>query len=69
MANIKLHELSYFKLSGTELFNDSESFMTELSEDNQEMAKIFGGGNNNSIPTVVHGRTRGEKTIALIQLG
>ena len=43
MANIKIHELSSLNLSGTELFNDSESFMTELSDENEEMKAILGG--------------------------
>lgn len=44
MANIKLQELSSLNLSGTELFNDSESLLTELSQENDEMATIIGGG-------------------------
>ncbi|NEQ63122.1 MAG: hypothetical protein F6K53_39520 [Moorea sp. SIO4A1] len=43
MANIKVHELSSLNLSGAELFNDSESFMTELSDESEQMA-ILGGG-------------------------
>ena len=43
MANIKLNELSSLNLSGAELFNDSESFMTELNEDNEQMKQILGG--------------------------
>ncbi|NEO41873.1 MAG: hypothetical protein F6J90_38350 [Moorea sp. SIOASIH] len=42
MANIKVHELSSLNLSGAELFNDSESFMTELSDESEQMA-ILGG--------------------------
>ncbi|OLT59666.1 hypothetical protein [Moorena bouillonii] len=42
MANIKVHELSSLNLSGAELFNDSESFMMELSDESEQMA-ILGG--------------------------
>lgn len=44
MANIKIHELSSLNLSGTELFNDPESFMTELSDESEQMKGIQGGG-------------------------
>ncbi|MBD2214059.1 hypothetical protein H6G64_18170 [Calothrix sp. FACHB-156] len=41
MANIKVNDLLRLNLTGTELFNDSESFMKELSEDDYQ---VFGGG-------------------------
>ncbi|QIR35413.1 hypothetical protein HCG51_00720 [Tolypothrix sp. PCC 7910] len=40
MANIKVHDLLNLNLTGAELFNDSESFLKELSEDENQ---IFGG--------------------------
>ena len=43
MANIKINELSALNLSGTELFNDAESFMTELNEESEQMETILGG--------------------------
>ncbi|NEO50795.1 MAG: hypothetical protein F6K55_44630 [Moorea sp. SIO4A3] len=42
MANINVNDISALHLSGTELFNDSESFMTELSDESEQMA-ILGG--------------------------
>jgi hypothetical protein len=39
MAFIKLHEL---RPAGSELFQDSESYLNELNE--QEIANTFGGG-------------------------
>jgi hypothetical protein len=32
MANIKLENLTGYKLAGADLFSDSESFMSDLSE-------------------------------------
>lgn len=43
MANINIKDLSALNLTGVELFNDSESFMTELSEDTEQIAGIYGG--------------------------
>ncbi|MBD2169101.1 hypothetical protein H6G04_32545 [Calothrix membranacea FACHB-236] len=42
MANIKVNDLFNLNLSGVDLFNDSESFLTELSDDSQQMG-ITGG--------------------------
>ncbi|NEO94528.1 MAG: hypothetical protein F6K56_31810 [Moorea sp. SIO3G5] len=42
MANINIKDLSALNLTGAELFNDSESFMTELSDQSEQMA-IQGG--------------------------
>ncbi|AOY80877.1 hypothetical protein BJP36_14110 [Moorena producens JHB] len=42
MANINIKDISALNLTGTELFNDSESFMTELSDENEQMG-IKGG--------------------------
>jgi hypothetical protein len=41
MANIKLENLTAYKLAGVELFSDSESFIQALSEDELTLA---GGG-------------------------
>jgi hypothetical protein len=40
MANIKVNNLSVLNLSGAELFDDAESFMMEL---NDEQTGIMGG--------------------------
>ena len=42
MANINIENISDLALSGNDLFEDSESFMTELSDDD-EQTKILGG--------------------------
>ncbi|NJL61563.1 MAG: hypothetical protein HC903_06710 [Methylacidiphilales bacterium] len=42
MANIKLNELSKLNLSGVELFDDSESFLTELNDENEQV-NVVGG--------------------------
>ena len=39
MSNIEIYEL---KSSGIELFEDSESYLTQLNED--EMTQVMGGG-------------------------
>ncbi|NEO94959.1 MAG: hypothetical protein F6K56_34110 [Moorea sp. SIO3G5] len=43
MANININDISALNLTGADLFNDSESFMIELSEDTEQMTTIFGG--------------------------
>jgi hypothetical protein len=40
MANIKVNDLMNLNLAGTDLFEDPETFLTELSEENDE---VFGG--------------------------
>ncbi|NEO66569.1 MAG: hypothetical protein F6J98_41840 [Moorea sp. SIO4G2] len=40
MANININDISALNLTGAELFNDSESFMTELSDDSEQ---VIGG--------------------------
>ena len=40
MANINVNDLLNLNPSGSELFNDSESFMTELSEESEQ---VIGG--------------------------
>jgi hypothetical protein len=42
MANIKVNDLAKLNLSGTELFDDSESFLTELNDENEQMGVIGG---------------------------
>ncbi|MBD2214057.1 hypothetical protein H6G64_18160 [Calothrix sp. FACHB-156] len=42
MANIKVNDLLNLNLTGAELFNDSESFLTELSEESEQI-NIHGG--------------------------
>ncbi|NEO77953.1 hypothetical protein [Moorena sp. SIO4G3] len=43
MANINVNDLSALNLTGAELFNDSESFMMELSNESEEIKSIYGG--------------------------
>ncbi|AOX00290.1 hypothetical protein BJP34_13225 [Moorena producens PAL-8-15-08-1] len=43
MANININDLSALNLTGAELFDDSESFMTELSDESEQMEEIYGG--------------------------
>jgi hypothetical protein len=50
MANIKVNNLSALNISGADLFNDSESFLTELSDESE---KVIGGGYNCVEKTVV----------------
>ncbi|BAY30883.1 hypothetical protein NIES2107_27310 [Nostoc carneum NIES-2107] len=45
MANIKVNELLHLSLTGSELFNDSESFLTELSDETEQMGVIGGACN------------------------
>jgi len=42
MANIKVNDLLELNPAGAELFNDSESFMKELSEESEQM-EVIGG--------------------------
>jgi hypothetical protein len=42
MANIKINDLLNLNLTGSELFNDSESFLTELSDESEQMGVIGG---------------------------
>jgi hypothetical protein len=42
MANIKVNDLLNLNLTGAELFNDSESFLTELSDESEQMG-VTGG--------------------------
>jgi hypothetical protein len=42
MANINIENISDLALSGNNLFEDSESFMTELSDEQEEMG-VYGG--------------------------
>ncbi|WP_424100628.1 hypothetical protein [Moorena producens] len=43
MANINVNDLSALNMTGAELFKDSESFMTELSDESKQMEEIYGG--------------------------
>jgi hypothetical protein len=42
MANIKVNDLAKLNLSGTELFDDSESFLTELNDENEQIGVVGG---------------------------
>lgn len=42
MANINIENISDLNLNGNDLFEDSEDFMTEISED-YEIESVFGG--------------------------
>jgi hypothetical protein len=39
MANIKLNDLSTQNISGSDLFEDSESFLTELNDESNQVSK------------------------------
>lgn len=41
MADIKLKDLDIYSISGSDLFNDSESFMMELTD--KDESSILGG--------------------------
>jgi hypothetical protein len=43
MANIKVNDLLNLNLTGAELFDDSESFLTELNDENEQMGVVGGG--------------------------
>ncbi|NEO82247.1 hypothetical protein [Moorena sp. SIO4G3] len=51
MADININDLSALNLTGAELFNDSESFITELNEEGEEMGRINGGLDWCRLPT------------------
>lgn len=42
MANIKIENIADLNLNGDDLFQDSESFITELNDDNEQNS-IIGG--------------------------
>lgn len=42
MSNLKINNLSKLNLSGADLFDDSESFLTELSDENEQMGVVGG---------------------------
>ncbi|MBD2214058.1 hypothetical protein H6G64_18165 [Calothrix sp. FACHB-156] len=42
MANIKVNDLLNLNLTGAELFDDSESFLTELSDESSQI-NVYGG--------------------------
>lgn len=42
MSNIKVNDLAKLNLSGTELFDDSESFLTELNDENEQIGVVGG---------------------------
>ncbi|AOX00278.1 hypothetical protein BJP34_13165 [Moorena producens PAL-8-15-08-1] len=44
MANIKIKDISALNMTGTELFKDPESFMTELSDQSEQMGIKGGSG-------------------------
>ena len=69
MANINIKDLSALNLTGAELFNDSESFMTELSDESEQMEGIHGGSNDSIIcgfPTCKVVSCLGESIVAAI---
>ncbi|QIR35412.1 hypothetical protein HCG51_00715 [Tolypothrix sp. PCC 7910] len=43
MNNIKVNDLLYLNMNGADLFNDSESFLTELSDESEQINRIYGG--------------------------
>lgn len=43
MPSIKVTDLLNLNLTGAELFNDSESFLTELSYESEQINGIYGG--------------------------
>lgn len=42
MADISIENISEFDFNGNDLFEDSESYITEISDDNEEKS-IIGG--------------------------
>ncbi|MBD2169099.1 hypothetical protein H6G04_32535 [Calothrix membranacea FACHB-236] len=42
MANIKVNDLLNLNLTGSELLNDLESFLTELSDESEQIGVIGG---------------------------
>jgi dihydrofolate reductase len=42
VSNIKVNDLAKLNLSGTELFDDSESFLTELNDENEQIGVVGG---------------------------
>ncbi len=51
MANINIENISDLALNGNDLFEDSESFITELSDDGEQEA-ILGGLLPDSCPKI-----------------
>ena len=56
MANINIENLSEFDLNGNDLFQDSESFITELNDDNEQNS-IIGGCPNGGCTYTCHPAT------------
>ena len=53
MANINIENISDLDLNGNELFEDSESFMTELSDDSEQQAIIGGARSDCTLITYI----------------
>lgn len=51
MANIDIKNISELDLNGKSLFDDSESFITELSDDSDQES-IMGGKNEGCLYTI-----------------
>ncbi|AOX00292.1 hypothetical protein BJP34_13245 [Moorena producens PAL-8-15-08-1] len=70
MANINVNDLSALNMTGAELFKDSESFMTELSDESEQ---VIGGARSCGLskiyclrPTCVNTGGVGSTTIVVI---
>lgn len=64
MANINIENLSEFDLNGNDLFEDSESFITELDDANEQYSIIGGYCNDNSCYIVTCGPTNGGASVS-----
>ena len=51
MANINIENISELDLNGNDLFGDSESFMTEVNDDNEQESIMGGLGLSETCPT------------------
>ncbi|MBE8964809.1 hypothetical protein IQ277_00680 [Nostocales cyanobacterium LEGE 12452] len=73
MADIKVNDLLNLNPAGAELFNDSESFMKDLSDENEQMG-VIGGMRNLSdvydvyclLPTCLDTGAVGSNTVIIV---
>jgi hypothetical protein len=56
MASIKVNDLLTHKTLGTDLFSDSENFMRDLSDDDQEAKRIVGGDGRSNCVVLTDGQ-------------
>ena len=66
MANIKVSDLLNLNLTGADLFTDSESFLTEISDESEQ---VFGGGNQPGCKDTLYCKdTTCQKTKIVVEL-